>query len=171
MDFASTARFSKKAFSKRGLSAVEIATESNIIEKIGADKVPKSESTDPHISGDEEGTKVLQAVNRAIVAESSDSDTEFEQDGQKRRLKRKKKRNNTTKKGITANEDAIDYAKEIEKYKASLADMSKQLDSSVKAFGTRENNLKRQRDDALDEVNQLRNKVFKYLQSQEIMNF
>ena len=157
MEFASTAKFSKKAFSKRILSAAEITAESDA-EKGAVDKGPKIELNDPHISGDEVGTKVLQAVNNAIIAESSDSDTDFEQEGQKRRLKRKTRRN-IIRKPTSMIDESTDYLKEIEKYKASLADMSKQLDSSVKNFSIRESNLKRQRDDALDEVNELRNKV------------
>ena len=161
LEFASTAKFSKKALSKRGFSTADIAAE-NTVEKGGVDKDSKTVPSDPHISGDEEGTKVLQAVNNAIVTDTSDSDTDLEQDGERRRFKRKKRRNISGKSNLV-NDNAIDYLKEIEKYKISLTEMSKQLDSSVKTFSTRESNLKRQRDDALDEVNQLRNKVMRVM--------
>ena len=157
MEFNSTAKISKKAFSKRGLSALDIPTESQP-EVNNKDKIPRQEQNDPHISGDEEGTRVLQSVNNAIALESSDSDVELDLDARKRLFRRKKKKNIKTKSGLF-NEDASDVSEEIEKYKASLAEMSKQLDSSTKAFTTREANLKRQRDDALDEINTLRNKV------------
>ena len=157
MEFNSTAKISKKAFSKRGLSALDIPTESQP-EVNNKDKVTRQEQNDPHISGDEEGTRVLQSVNNAIALESSDSDVELDLDARKRLFRRKKKKNIKTKSGLF-NEDASDVSEEIEKYKASLAEMSKQLDSSTKAFTTREANLKRQRDDALDEINTLRNKV------------
>jgi hypothetical protein len=154
------------------LSSKDLASSAsiNIRKSIDVKSTPKSVdiTESGHISGDEETTRVLTALRNTqvvpTVAPSSDSESDSDRatttSASKRKSKRKTKQSET--KNTTSITSKVEYEalqQESNRLRSRVQEVTKQLDSTIKVFGTREGTLKRQRDEALDEVNRLQNKV------------